>query len=369
MPESLTNQGATIVNQSRRHVLSLAAAAAASPLLSRAAGAASNDLESTLVIRTTGGVFEAALKRNFFDPFTAATGVRVVPFASSYGDMMAKTAAMQAAGNVEWDIISPQYTELQTISQYLEDLGDCSSMPNVAADGVPGSCGRWGVLYLTGAQVLAWNTNVYKDKVPQRWADFWDTKTFPGRRALPNTGSPWATLMLALLADGVPADKLFPLDLDRAFHKLDTIKPEVATWWRTGNQSLTMWNSDEIAMSMMWSGTAYAGKRTGIPLDWTYNQSIADFGAWCILKGAPHPKAAHAFINFYMANPEHHAAFSKEMGYATSNQASHALLTPEEKKELISTPEKLAGIIRVESAWLNTNRATILNRWNAWVSA
>ena len=142
------------MNTSRRQVLSLAAAAAATPLLSRPAGAAAG-LEPTVVIRTTGGVFEAALKRNFFDPFTAATGVRVVPVASSYGDMMAKAAAMQAAGNVEWDIISPQFTELDTISQYLDDLGDCGGMPNVAAAGVPGSCGRWGVLYLTGAQVRA----------------------------------------------------------------------------------------------------------------------------------------------------------------------------------------------------------------------
>ena len=357
-----------MTDPSRRQVLFLAAAAAAGPALPRSA-AAEGALEPTMVIRTTGGVFEAALKRNFFDPFTAATGVRVVPVASSYGDMMAKSAAMQAAGHVEWDIISPQFTELATISQYFEDLGDCSSMPNVAADGVAGACGRWGVLYLTGAQVLAWNPKAYKDNVPQSWADFWDTKTFPGRRALPNTGSPWATLMLALLADGVPADKLFPLDMDRAFHKLDQIKPDIATWWRTGNQSLTMWDSDEIAMSMMWSGTAYAGKHAGIAMQWTYNQSIADFGAWCVLKGAPHPNAARAFINFYMANPEHHAAFAHEMGYTTSNKASTALLTPGERQELISSPEMLAGIIRVDAAWLNTNRATMLNRWNAWVSA
>ena len=130
-----------------------------------------------------------------------------------------------------------------------------------------------------------------------------------------------------------------------------------------------MWANDEIAMSMMWSGTAYAGKGSGIPMDWTYNQSIADFGAWCILKGAPHPKAARAFIDYYMSDPAHHAAFSKEMGYTTSNLASHALLSPEEKKELISTPEMLAGIIKVDAVWLNANRAIMLNRWNAWVSS
>lgn len=356
------------MDRSRREILSLAASAAAMPLLPRSATAA-DSLESTVVIRTTGGVFEAALKRNFFDPFAKATGVRVIPVAASYGDMMAKSAAMQAAGHVEWDIISPQFTELATIAQYFDDLGDCGGMPNVAKDGVAGSCGRYGVLYLTGAQVLAWNPNAYKGKTPKSWVDFWDLKTFPGRRALPNTGSPWATLMLALLADGVPADKLFPLDLDRSFRKLDQIKPEVAIWWRTGNQSLTMWGSDEIAMSMMWSGTAYAGKQSGIPMEWTYNQSIADFGAWCILKGAPHPNAARAFINYYMSEPGQHAAFSREMGYTTSNLASHDLLSQAERKELISSPEMLAGIIKVDATWLNANRADMLGRWNAWVSS
>ena len=210
---------------------------------------------------------------------------------------------------------------------------------------------------------------MYKDRKPRGWADFWDTKAFPGRRALPNTGSPWATLMLSLLADGVPREKLFPLDLDRAFGKLDRIKPEVATWWRTGDQSRKMWASDDIAMSLMWSGTAYAEKRAGTPLEWTYEQAIADFGAWGILKGAPHPNAARAFIDFYMANPENHAAFSREMGYTTSNLASQSLLTAAEKRDLISSPEMLAGIITVDYDWLAAHRSAVLNRWNAWVSS
>ena len=353
---------------SRRDLILATAALGATPLLGRAARAEAA-LEKTLVIRTTGGVFEAALKRNFFDPFSQATGVKVIPVAASYGDMMAKAKAMQAAGNVEWDIISPQFTELDQLSDMLVDLGDCGAMPNVAGQGMPGSCGQYGVLYLTGGQVLAWDPELYKDKTPQDWADFWDVKTFPGRRALPNTGSPWANLMVALIADGVPADKLFPLDLDRAFKKLDEIKPHVAVWWRTGNQSQQMWRGGDIAMSLMWSGRAYAAKHSGTKLDWTYHNAVADFGAWGILKDAPHPNAARAFINFYMTQPEHHAAFGREMGYSTPNRASAQLLTEAEKKELISSPEVLNGIIRVDSKWLAAHRAEVLERWNKWISA
>ncbi len=352
----------------RRDILRGTAGLGLLPLATQRA-AAQSQLESTLLIRTTGGVFEAALKRNFFDPFSKATGVRVIPFAASYGEMMAKTAAMEAAGAVEWDIISPQYDELTQISQYLTDLDDCSSLPNVAQDGVPGACGRYGVLYLTGGQLLTWNTNIIKGKKPQGWADFFDTKSFPGRRALPNTGSPWATLVLALLADGVPREKLFPLDIDRAFAKLDTIKPDVATWWKTGDQSVKMWTQDEIAMSLMFGGTAFAAKRHDVPIDYTYNQAIADFGAWAILKGAPHPNAARAFINFYMTNPENHARFAHEMGYTTSNKAAGALLDPADEGDLLSTLEKLNGVIRTDYVWLAAHRSEVINRFQEWVSS
>lgn len=356
------------MSSTRRDILRGTASLALLPLAAQPA-AAEGQLESTLLIRTTGGVFEAALKRNFFDPFSKATGVRVIPFASGYGEMMAKTAAMEAAGNVEWDIISPQYDELTQISQFLTDLGDCSSMPNVAKDGVPGACGRYGVLYLTGGQLLTWNTTIVQGEKPRNWADFFDLKAFPGRRALPNTGSPWATLMLSLLADGVPRDKLFPLDLNRAFAKLDTIKPNVATWWKTGDQSNRMWQQDEIAMALMWGGQAYAAKRSGIPIDYTYNQAIADFGAWAILKGAPHPNAARAFINFYMANPESHARFAHDMGYTTSNKEAGALLEPADRADLLSTQEKLNDVIRTDYVWLAAHRSEVITRFQDWLSS
>ena len=356
----------------RRSVLTLPAAVAMSTLAagSRPATAATaSDLESTLVIRTTGGVFEAALKRNFFEPFTQATGVRVIPVAASDSEMMAKSAAMQAAGNVEWDIISPQFSELDNLSTMLVDLGNCSSVAKIREDDMPGTCGRYGVLYLMGAQVLTCDTRAFTGPKPESWADFWNVETFPGRRALPNTGNPMANIVSALIADGVPADRLFPLDIDRAFRKLDQIKPHIDVWWRTGDQSQQMWAGSDIVMALMWSGRAFAAKRSGTPLAWTYADALADFGAWGILKGCAHPKAARAFVNFYLSSPEHDAAFSQEMGYATPNLKAAAMLTPAQRQGLITTPETFKEIIQMDPHWLKANRAPVMARWNTWISA
>lgn len=327
------------------------------------------ELEGSVIIRTTGGVFEQALRENFFDPFTEETGVKVIPVQASYGDMMAKSAAMQAAGNVEWDIISPQYYELSKLGNLLEDLGDCSAMPNVASQGIPTACGGHGVLYLTGGQVLTFDPQTFTDAKPQTWADFWDVEAFPGPRALPNTGSPWATLIAALIADGVAPAELFPLDLDRAFAKLDQIKPHVAVWWTSGAQSQQVMRQGEAVMTLMWSGTAFAARESGIPLEWSWTNAVADFGAFGILKGAPNPNAARAFIDYYMAHPEHHAAFSRQMGYATSSQAGRDLLTDEEKITFGAVPEIADQIIIPDADWLEQNRAAALERWNSWISA
>jgi mannopine transport system substrate-binding protein len=352
----------------RRQALAASAALGLAALPGSAARAQSG-LEDRVVIRTTGGVFEQALKRNFFDPFTRATGVRVIPVAATAGEMLARTAAMQQAGRVEWDIISPQYDDLPNLAQFLVDLGDCSAMPAVREQGVAEACGRYGVLYLTGAEVLAYDPRAFPNGAPTKWADFWDLQRFPGRRALSNTGVPWSNIIHALVADGVPPAQLFPLDLDRAFRKLDQIKPHIAVWWRTGDQSQQIFRNGDVVMGKMWSGRAFATKRAGTPLAWTYNESVADFGSWAILRGAPHPNAARAFIDFYMRNPEAHAAFGREMGYATSSQAAQALLTAEEKADLVATPETFAKIIHIDAAWLAANRAPALERWNRWISA
>jgi mannopine transport system substrate-binding protein len=345
-------------------------AAGAASLLTAKGGSAqpSPGLENTLVVRTTGGVFEASLKRNFFDPFTKATGVRVIPVAASDADMQAKAAAMQAAGRVEWDIISPQMSELANLSHLLVDLGDCAAIPNMAKT-LPGTCGRYGVLYLVGAQVLAYDTRAYKDRPPRTWMDFWNVRDFPGRRALSNSGGPFATIVSALIADGVPRDQLFPLDLDRAFRKLDEIRPHVQVWWRTGSQSSSMWESDDIAMALMWSGQAYATRKTGFPLDWSYENTLANFGAWAILKNCPHPNAARAFIDFYLGSAEGGAGFARDVGYATPNTGAAALMTPEEKQALITTPEIMGQLIDMDPAWVQQNRARTLERWKQWISA
>ncbi len=72
---------------------------------------------------------------------------------------------------------------------------------------------------------LTWSKKAFPNGGPQSWTDFFDTAKFPGPRSLPDTGDrEWWVPLAALLADGVAPDKAFPMDIDRAYKKLDALK-------------------------------------------------------------------------------------------------------------------------------------------------
>jgi mannopine transport system substrate-binding protein len=218
----------------RRHFLGLSAGFAAAGLAGRASGQtdalAARALaagEREVVIAGGTGAYGELVKRYFYDPFTAATGIRVVATGGSYGEKLARLRAMTQVGRMEWDVVTLSTDALTPdTAAMLRDLGDCGTLPNVAANGITGSCLGHGVLFDFGGGVLAYSRDVFPDGRPQpaSWADFWNVQAFPGPRSLPNIGTPWWPLMAALLADGVAPESLFPLDLDRAFRKMDAIK-------------------------------------------------------------------------------------------------------------------------------------------------
>ena len=98
-------------------------------------------------------------------------------------------------------------------------------------------------------------------KAPTSFADFFDTETFPGKRGAYDyvTGG---LPEMALIADGVAPEALYPLDTDRAYKKMDTIKDDIV-WWDTGAQSVQLTADGEVAMGMSWNGRLIAAHEEG----------------------------------------------------------------------------------------------------------
>ena len=103
----------------------------------------------------------------------------------------------------------------------------------------------------------AWPTGRVSDReapIPSitSFADFFDLQNFPGKRGVYNYVS-GGLPEIALVADGVAPDALYPLDMDRAYKKMDTIKDQMV-WWDTGAQSAQLLADGEVSMGMSWNG-------------------------------------------------------------------------------------------------------------------
>ena len=99
------------------------------------------------------------------------------------------------------------------------------------------------------------------------------------------TGMP--PLEFALIADGVPMDKLYPLDIDRAFKSMSRIRSAVPKFWDTGALSSTMLADNEVGARR---ALEHARRRwpidQGAPIGIQWNQNMLLVQAYGIPVGA-----------------------------------------------------------------------------------
>jgi putative spermidine/putrescine transport system substrate-binding protein len=71
-----------------------------------------------------------------------------------------------------------------------------------------------------------------------------------------------------------PPCPLYPLDLARAFRKLDQIKPHVKVWWTSGAQSMQIITDGIVVMTPTWNGRVEGARRNGVPVELVWNQAL-----------------------------------------------------------------------------------------------
>lgn len=101
---------------------------------------------------------------------------------------------------------------------------------------------------------------------------------------------------IALLADGVPAGQLYPLDLPRAIKSLERIKPHVAVWYKSGAQSAQLLKDGEVDMVAIWGSRIAPLVNEGEPVAFTFQQGLLNSACFAIPKGAKQAHAAQKMI-------------------------------------------------------------------------
>ncbi|AUZ58756.1 ABC transporter, periplasmic spermidine putrescine-binding protein potD [Pseudomonas sp. XWY-1] len=305
-----------------------------------------------------GGTTQDAQKEAWAVPFTKATNIKVVQDGpTDYG----KLKAMVESGNVQWDVVDVEADfALRAASEGLLEPLDFNQIKRDKID--PRFVSDHGVGSFFFSFVLGYNEGKLGANKPVDWTALFDTKAYPGKRALYKWPSP-GVLELALLADGVAPDKLYPLDLDRAFKKLDTIKQDIV-WWGGGAQSQQLLASGEASLGQFWNGRVYALQQDGAPVgvSWKQNLVMADF--LVIPKGAKNKEAAMKFLA-NASSAEGQAEFANKTAYAPVNVDSVAKL---DKDLAPNLPTAYAqDQVTLDFAYWAKNGQAIAARWNEWL--
>lgn len=351
----------SIMNKpNRRHLLQLAGGVAAGAMLAPALiGRAS--AATQIIVADPGGPFGPAFRKAFYDPFEKATGNKVVNVARE-AEPTAQFKAMVETKSYTWDVCTLTLSARDILAGQglLDQIGFThADVPKLMPEAIsPLFMGT--DVYST---VFAYRTDRVKT-APASWADFFNVEKFPGRRALRK--NPIDTLEQALLADGVPLDKLYPLDVDRAFKVLDKIKPHVAVWWTGGAQSTQLLQSGEVDMLPGWNARLQAAIDGGTPARIVWNQGLYSIEGWALPKGGPKAEVSRQFVRF-CSDPKAQALFTEILAYGPTNLDAYQTIPAERAKVLPTSPDNLKQMTIADEAWWSANRAKVSERFNSWL--
>lgn len=305
-------------------VVSLALAlAACSSGSDSSSSSSSSKLSGKVVWADYGGTTNTAWKKTFFEPFTAKTGVSVTS-ATIAGAVMNR---MLDGGKGDYDTI---FTDLSVIELYKKNLVKLPASIK-RNDQLPKSSQDYAFGAMEIGYAQGYLASTFPNGGPKTWADFWNVKKFPGKRAVPGVYFDYM-VEAALLADGVKPADLYPLDLDRAFKKLDELKGNLVfyTEYPQVQQLLT---SGGAAIAFGPNGLYAALNSQGVKTTVSWDQAFLEPDVFVIPKTAPDIRNTEA-LAAYVTDPKKQAEFSKLTNYGPGNKAAFKYMSAALKKSV-----------------------------------
>lgn len=320
-----------------------------------------------LTVVSWGGAYQDAQREVYFKPFMDSAKIKMLE-ENWDGGVGVLRAKIQGGAN-NWDVVQVESEELvlgceEGLYEKIDWAklgGKDKYMPDAVHD-----CGVGAIVYNF---VLGFDRDKIKD-APKSWADFWDVQKYPGKRALRK--GPKTNLEIALMADGVPANQVYAMlktdaGVERAFKKLDALKPHMI-WWEKGSQPPQLLASGEAAMVSAYNGRIAAANKTdkkNFGIVWT--NSLYTIDSWVIMKGSPNKAQAEQYINF-VSQPEHQKDLPPKIPYGVTNKGATALIDKAILPELPTAPENIATALYINEPFWVENIDKLNQRFNAWVA-
>lgn len=364
----------------RRRVLrdaSVAIGLAAGLRASHARAATPLTGSGTLIAYDGGGAWGAAQKAAYYEPFEKETGIKVTAAPQA---PTGKIKVSILAGAPAYDVFDLSGGDLASFTKQglLEPIDYQYFAPGDKEAFSPVPCTAYYVPALIFSMLIAYDKTAFASgQAPASWRDVWDTVKFPGKRSLFNVGEDavgGCTFEMALLADGVARDKLYPIDFDRAFASLSKLRPAILKFWSSGAEPVQLLVDHNVSIASAWNGRLAAIEQMNHAIGHTWQDGILQWDAWTVAKGAKNRENAMKFLAF-ASRPEQQAKFAQLITYGPTNARAYDHLDPARAELLPTAPAQKSVQIVQDYDWWNsdagdgkTNEQKAAALWQQWIT-
>ena len=328
-----------------------------------------------------GGDYEISQQKAYVDTWDKGT----VKFLQ-YGGGLDEVRTQVNSGSATWDIVDvlPHDARVGCDEGLFEELDremfkpapDGTAMDDDIMVEVPNDCvvpqAFWSYLFF-------YKEGTFKGSQPTTIADFFDVEKFPGKRGI--HAWPNALIEMALVADGVEIKDVYKVlsteaGIDRAFARLDSIK-ENAVIWYSGEMPLQMIKSDEVVMSVAFSGRVGAAiLSAGEKFVTVWDGQVLEEEWLVLLNGAPNADEAREFL-VHASSPEQQAAQSRYINYGPMRASAFDIIQQGEPwfhngknimQHMPNRPEIMPRTIIANPEWWADYGDVVGERYIAWIA-
>jgi putative spermidine/putrescine transport system substrate-binding protein len=322
--------------------------------------------QNQLTVVNFGGANGAAQKKAYVEPFEKSTGTKIVSV--EYNGEQAKIKAMVETKKVTWDVVEVESPDVaRGCDEGLFEKIDWAKVGN-KADFQPAAVTECGVGAFVWSTVMAYNGDKLKTG-PVTWADFWDVKKFPGKRAM-RKGARY-NLEFALMADGVKSADVYKqlatkAGADRAFKKLTELKPSIQ-WWEAGAQPPQFLVAGDVVMATAFNGRIDAAQREGKNLKISWTGGIYDLDYWVIPKGAPNKELSMKYITL-ASSADAQAEYARNISYGPTNNKALAKLDAKVQSLLPTSPANAKDALQFNVKFWADQGEELEKRFASWAA-
>ena len=250
---------------------------------------------------------------------------------------------------------------------------------------MPSKCAVGNILYSWN---FAYNDDKIGSKKPKTIKDFFNTKKFPGKRAIYKGAM--SNLEIALVADGVKASgaqaggdllyrKMEGSGIDRALNKIKKLCTDPnggCVFWNAGAQPPELLANGEVVMATGWNGRFFNAQMEGTPIVQVWDAQILDYEYFALVKGGPGYADGSALkVLAEMTSTEGLAGSAKYIAYAPWRKSSIAIMEAGEpwfkdgKTNMVphmpTNPANLKSHILMNPDFWADNQDEINEKWEA----